>query len=154
MAKQLVPNIGSKLKVGAPRPGTLYGYNVVGAMPQQQAQLCSMGTEMIANTDGLIYPLFVIQYKADDPGGSGNMWVATNQCLRGSATCVNIAERLNRRLRQCKNEKVWPIDSTAFRIAMNSTEAPLYVSWKHDELIFYMQKMGSPEITWSSVSTP
>ena len=71
------------------------------------------------------------------------MWAATNQCLGGSASCINIAERLNRQLRQCKNKKVRPIDSAAFSIAMNGTETRLYVSWKHDELKYYTQKVGS-----------
>jgi hypothetical protein len=58
----------------------------------------------------------------------------------GSASCVNIAERLNRRLRQ---EKVQFVDSAVFSIAMNGTEARLYVSWKDDKLHYYMQKVNS-----------
>ena len=143
MAKQVVPNVGSKLKVSTPWPDMLYGYNRLGAFPQQQTQLISMGTEIVANSQGLIFPFFVIKFKADGPGGSGSMWVATNQCLGGSASCVNIAERLNRQLRQYKNEKVRPIDSAAFSIAMNGTEARLYISWKHDELKYYTQKVDS-----------
>ena len=69
--------------------------------------------------------------------------MATNQCLGGSASCVNIAERLNRQLRHCKSDKVRPIDSAAFSIAMNGTEARLFVSWKHDELKYYMAKVDS-----------
>jgi len=91
----------------------------------------------------LIYPFFVIEFKADGPGGSGSMWVATNQCLGGSASCVNIAECLNRQLRQCENKKVQPMGSAAFSIAMNGTEARLYVSWKHDELDYYMRNVKS-----------
>ncbi|KAF4637559.1 hypothetical protein G7Y89_g541 [Cudoniella acicularis] len=37
-----------------------------------------------------------VEFKADGPGGSGSLWVATNQCLGASVSCVNIAERLNR----------------------------------------------------------
>lgn len=143
MAKQVVPNVGSKLKVSTPVPDMLFGYNRLGALPQQQAQLRSMGNEMVANTQGLLYPFFVIEFKADGPGGSGSMWVATNQCLGGSASCVNIAERLNRQLRQCKNKRVRLIDSAAFSIAMNGTEARLYVSWKQDELKYYTRKVDS-----------
>ncbi|TAQ85520.1 hypothetical protein B7494_g6176 [Chlorociboria aeruginascens] len=143
IAKQVVPSVGSNLKVSTPVPDMLYGYNRLGAFPQQQTQLISMGTEIIANSQGLIFPFFVIEFKADGPGGSGSMWVATNQCLGGSASCVNIAERLNRQLRQCKNKEVRPINSAAFSIAMNGTEARLYVSWKHDELKYYMQKIDS-----------
>jgi hypothetical protein len=143
MAKKVVLDVGSKLKVSTPCPDMLYGYNSLGGFPQQQVQLRSMGNEMVANTQDLIYPFFVIEFKADGPGGSGSLWVATNQCLGGSTSCVNIAESLNRRLRQCKSKKVQAIDSAAFSIAMNGTEARLYVSWKHDELEYYTRKVDS-----------
>jgi hypothetical protein len=91
----------------------------------------------------LIYPFFVIEFKADGPGSSGSLWVATNQCLGASVSCVNIAERLNRQLRQCKSDKVQTINSAAFSIAMSGTEARLYISWKHNELDYYMQKVRS-----------
>ena len=144
MAKRVVPDVvGSKLTVSTPVSDILYRYNRPGAFPQQQTQLRSMGNKMVANNQGLLYPFFVIEFKADGPGGSGSMWVATNQCLGGSASCVNIAERLNRQLRQCKNKNVRLVDSAAFSIAMNGTEARLYVSWKHDELKYYTQKVDS-----------
>jgi hypothetical protein len=143
MARHVVPDVGSKLKVSTPVPDMLYGYNSIGAFPQQQAQLRSMGNEMVANSQDLIYPFFVIEFKADGPGGSGSLWVATNQCLGASVSCVNIAERLNRQLRQCKSDKVQPIDSAAFSIAMSGTEARLYISWKHNELDYCMRKVQS-----------
>lgn len=71
------------------------------------------------------------------------MWAATNQCLGGSTSCVNIAERLNRQLRQCNNKEIKLINSAAFSIAMNGTEARLYISWKHDELNYYMANVTS-----------
>lgn len=67
--------------------------------------------------------------------------MATNQCLGGSAACVKIAEHLNNQLRQCKSDNVRPINSAAFSIAMSGTEARLYVSWKNDELDYYMRKI-------------
>jgi len=143
MAKHVVPDVGSKLKVSTPKPDILYGYNSIGAFPQQQAQLRSMGNEMVANSHDLTYPFFVIEFKADGPGGFGSLWVATNQCLGASASCVNVAERLNRQLGQCKSDKVQPIDGAAFSIAMSGTEARLYISWKHNELDYYMQKVKS-----------
>ncbi|CAK7213708.1 hypothetical protein SBRCBS47491_001897 [Sporothrix bragantina] len=71
---------------------------------------------------------------------------AANQCMGGSASCVNIAEKLNRQLREYRyknqngNGEVVNanVDSTAFSIAMNGNEARLYVSWKHDELSYYV----------------
>jgi hypothetical protein len=32
-----------------------------------------MGTEIVANTQGLVYLFFVIEFKADSPGGSGSL---------------------------------------------------------------------------------
>lgn len=96
MAKRTVLDVGSNLKVSVPYPNMLYGYNRLEAFAQQQqTQLRFMGNEIIVNTQNLVYPFFVIEFKADGPGGSGSLWVATNQCLGGSASCVNIAERLN-----------------------------------------------------------
>jgi len=78
-------------------PDMLYGYNRLGAFTDgQQAQFNSMGTEMIANSQSLSYPFFIIEVKADGPSGAGSLWVATNQCLGASASCVKIVERLNR----------------------------------------------------------
>ncbi|KPM39861.1 hypothetical protein AK830_g6709 [Neonectria ditissima] len=141
MAKHTVPSTGSGLNVSTPVPDMLYGYNRQKAFPHQQAQLISMGTDMVANNQyqGLLYPFFVVEFKGD----GGSMWVATNQCLGGSASCVNIAENLNRRLRQCKSDLVHPVDSAAFSIAMNGTEARLYISWKQNELDYYMANVDS-----------
>ncbi|KAG9236262.1 hypothetical protein BJ875DRAFT_503484 [Amylocarpus encephaloides] len=112
--RHVVPDVGSKLKVSTP-----------------------------PNSQDLIYPFFVTEFKADGPGGSGSLWVATNQCLGASVSCVNVAECLNRQLRRCKSDKVQPIDSAAFSIAMSGTEARLYISWKHNELDYYMRKVKS-----------
>jgi hypothetical protein len=95
-----------------------------------------MGTEMVANSLGLLYPFFVIEFKGDGSSGRGSLWEATNQCLGGSASCTSIAERLNRRLEE---SKVQLINSATFSVAMNGTEARLYISWKHDKLNYHIQ---------------
>ncbi|KAK7746516.1 hypothetical protein SLS53_002475 [Cytospora paraplurivora] len=143
MARHTVPNAGSRLKVSNPKPDMLFGYNRHAAFPQQQVQLISMGTEMVANSSSLMYPFLAIEFKGDGPSGGGTLWVATNQCLGGAASCVNIAERLNYQLAQCKSNEVRLIDSAAFSIAMSSTEARLYISWKHNELQYHMANVES-----------
>ncbi|TAQ85618.1 hypothetical protein B7494_g6070 [Chlorociboria aeruginascens] len=136
MAKHAVPNnIGSKLRVSNPVPDMLYGYKYT-AFPQQQAKLFAIGNEMEANSRGLIYPFFVIEFKGDIPGASGGMWAATNQCIGGSVSCVKILERLNGRLKQYQL-----INSAAFSLAITGTEARLYISWKHNEHDYYMQRV-------------
>lgn len=90
-----------------------------------------------------MYPFFVIEFKGDGPSGVGSMWVATNQCLGGSASCVNIGERLNCQLRHCKNNEVRPINSASFSIAISGIEARLYILWKYNELDHYMANVES-----------
>ncbi|KAK0655217.1 hypothetical protein B0T16DRAFT_316280 [Cercophora newfieldiana] len=139
MSRYAVPNAGTQFKISNPTPDMLYGYSHH-AFPNQLKQLFSMGDEPVANNQGLMYPFFVIEFK----GHGEDLWVATNQCLGGSASCVNIAERLNRQLKACKSSTVKPIDSTTFSIAMNGEVARLYVSWKHSDLdYYYMQKVRS-----------
>lgn len=126
MAKQVVPDSGSKFNVSTPIPDMLFGYSRNGAFSQlHQTQLLSMGNQMVVNSQDLIFPFFVIEFEADGASGVGSMWVATNQCLGGSASCLNIVERLNHQLRQCTMGKNLPTpnDNAAFSIALNGTEA-------------------------------
>ncbi|KAK0707006.1 hypothetical protein B0T26DRAFT_756411 [Lasiosphaeria miniovina] len=104
MPKHTVPQGDPKLKVSTPVPDMLYGYNR-SAFPKQHVQLIANGVGVVANNQDLIYPFFAIEFKADGPSGGGTMWVATSQCLGGSASCVKIAERLNDQLRRCDNAK-------------------------------------------------
>ena len=60
----------------------------------------------------------------------GSLWVATNECLGGSASsCVNVTEHLNNQLRK---HNLKAINSAMFSIALNGTEAGLYITWKHN----------------------
>lgn len=140
MSKHVVPSAGTELRVSTPVPDMLYGYTNE-AFPQQRAQIISMGSEIRANYQGLIWPFLLVEFKGDGPSGAGSMWVATNQCLGGSMSCINIAERLNLHLRERKGDMIQPINSAAFSIAMNGTEARLYISWKHDDLNYHMQRI-------------
>ncbi|KAH6620750.1 hypothetical protein B0J18DRAFT_444996 [Chaetomium sp. MPI-SDFR-AT-0129] len=137
MAKHTLPPLQSNYKVSNPAPDLLYGYRKLQAFPEkrQQTQLISMGPELMATdiSPSLIYPFFTVEFKGD----SGNMWVATNQCLGSGTACVHLAERLNEQLKQSGSENVKLIDSAAFSIAMNTGLACLFVSWKHSELDYY-----------------
>ncbi|KAI9675861.1 MAG: hypothetical protein M1822_008870 [Bathelium mastoideum] len=141
--RNVIPNSYPTRKVSNPVPDLIYGYGRNIFTDAQKMQLLEMGDTASANSRDLIYPFFVIEFKGDGPSGSGGLWVATNQCLRGSASCVNIAERLNSQLKRCENKKIHQVNSSAFNIAMHGTEARLYVSWKHNELDYYMRKVTS-----------
>ncbi|KAL2689458.1 hypothetical protein Neosp_003512 [[Neocosmospora] mangrovei] len=132
-----VPDAGTGHKVSTPVPDALYGYRDETAFRQQQAQLLPMYKEAMANKQGLMYPFFVIEFK----GENGSLWAATNQCLGGAATCINVVEKLNDRFKQRMSNS--PINSAVFSIAMNGTEARLYVSWKQNERDYFMAHVDS-----------
>jgi hypothetical protein len=140
MDKNVVPNTGSDHIVSCPIPDVLYGYNLH-AFPQQQVQIHVLKDEITPFKLGLMYPFLVTEFTGFTVSGhsSGNLLVAKNQCLGGSASCVNIAERLNSQLRGCR-DNVPPINSAVFSIAMNGTSAELYISWKHNNS-YYMQRV-------------
>ncbi|KAM5345177.1 hypothetical protein ACJ41O_011039 [Fusarium nematophilum] len=115
MKSSTLPSSKPQHRLSIPVPDMFYGYNrSYGFDPAQRAQISA----------------------------GGNALVATNQCLGASAACINVAERLNQQLRRCNRQEIRQLDSASFSIAMNSTEARLYVSWKQEKLI-QMQKVDS-----------
>ncbi|MCJ1461998.1 hypothetical protein MMC07_000598 [Pseudocyphellaria aurata] len=137
MWKHAVPSSGSEHKVSIPHPDMLFGYVRDLALPQHFS-IKSLQREMTANSSHLAYPFLDVEFKGD-----GALWVATNQCLGGAASCVNLTERLNDRLKGCKNVEIRTLNSAAFSVAMNGTEARLYISWKHDKRRYYLQEIMS-----------
>ena len=83
-----------------------------------------------AHKADMIYPFFVVEFK----GTSGNMWVATNQCIGGSVACTSMVDRLSERA------PGHSVSNASFSIAINGTEARLHVTWK-EGTNFYMQKV-------------
>lgn len=140
MLKHTMPYTKPEFRVSNPVPDMLYGYSIE-AFSRHQAQLIFTGAEAVANNSGLICPFFAIEFQGDGPTGAGSMWVAANQCLGDSTSCVNIIERLNYQLERYTGDKTRSINSAAFSIAMNGREATLYISWKHDEINYYMREV-------------
>lgn len=135
-----IPGGPSPNKVSKPIPDLVYGYTTKpGFMKFTESQRLA-GQKLnpplgeIASSGDLSFPFFVIEFKGAGPV-NGNPWVATNQCLGGSATCVETAERLNRLLRQYPNAKT--VDNTTFSIAMDQGMASLYVSWSSEQPKYY-----------------
>ncbi|KKZ60320.1 hypothetical protein EMCG_04943 [[Emmonsia] crescens] len=139
MAPHTIPKVAtSDYKLATPVPDILYGYNRDMAFPQHTVHLLATETESIANSQDLIYPFFDIEFKGED----GSLWEGTNQCLAGSASCVNMVEALNDRLDERKNNKVQSINSAAFSVTMSGTEARLFVTWKENNK-YSMSKVES-----------
>ncbi|CAK7235519.1 hypothetical protein SCUCBS95973_009295 [Sporothrix curviconia] len=142
-------------KFSTPAPDLIVGYSSsTYGFPSEQHRrfLGRMDTEFAAtatNTPSLVFPFLTVEFK----GRAGDLWVAANQCLGASASCVNITEKLNRQLYNYRHDKarddgddsdkdeMQTVNSTAFSIAMNGNEARLYVSWRHDDRNYYMSNV-------------
>ncbi|EER37279.1 conserved hypothetical protein [Histoplasma capsulatum H143] len=97
-------------------------------IPKHTSHLLATGTESIANSQDLLYPFFDIEFRGED----GSLWEGTNQCITGSASCIKMVEALNDRLEESKHFGVQPINSAAFSVTMNGTEARLFIAWKEN----------------------
>ncbi|MCJ1464281.1 hypothetical protein MMC07_002894 [Pseudocyphellaria aurata] len=139
MVQHAVPKTCVKHKLSIPKPDLLYGYDRDLTFPQH-CLLGSLSKDVTATTSLLAYPFLDVEFKGDGPSGSGSMWVAINQCLGGAASCVNLAERLNDRLKGCKNDEIRSFNSAAFSVASNAREARLFICWKDDDLNYYLQE--------------
>ncbi|KAI8683174.1 hypothetical protein LRP88_04852 [Fusarium phalaenopsidis] len=142
MARRHLPSrTESNFEVSTPVPDAIYGYKQENAFPQQWDQLWSLGEEMMANNQLLVYPFLVVEFMGGERGES--MLAGMNRCMGGSASCVNMVEKLNRRVKQCTNDTVHPINSAAFSIAIRCTEARVCVSWKQNEQDYHMADVDS-----------
>ncbi|RDA88859.1 hypothetical protein CP532_5506 [Ophiocordyceps camponoti-leonardi (nom. inval.)] len=141
MMKNTVPETTSRYKITNPAPDMLYGYRRrVSLTTRQQLCLSSVEADGLANSNGLVFPFLVVEFKADGPGFAGSLWDATNQCLGAASSCVNIAEGINTRLQ--KSGKDVKFSTWVFSIAMNGSEARLFVTWK-DRSRFYTRIVRS-----------
>lgn len=142
--RRFVPDSSSSpAKVATPRPDMVYGYDAGSQGPFSEAQRLSVGgwTEAsTVNNLGLAFPFFIIELKA---GGhvNGNIWVATNQCLGGFTTCVNVVHRLNQLLAKYPGSKI--MEDTSFSIAMDQRTATIYVSWRGEELKYFTREVDT-----------
>jgi hypothetical protein len=156
VSSHLIPNNPeSPFRVSQPKPDLLYGYSGAlgdGAFTQPQflAQysLHPQNARFAeATTRGLRFPFFAIEFKAAG-GTRGDLWVATNQCAGASSACLNAVGQLNALLR--KSEGKQGVDNLSYCIAVDNNTAQLYISWKEDDLNYYLQRvdaflLSSPE---------
>ena len=149
MSSHLIPNNPeSQFRVSGPKPDLLYGYSGAlrdGAFTQPQF-LAQEGLHprnarfAEATTQGLRFPFFAIEFKAAG-GTRGDLWVATNQCAGASSACLNAVNQLNASLP--KHPNVQRVDNLSYSIAVDNNTAQLYISWKEDDLNYYLQRVDA-----------
>lgn len=156
MSSHLIPNNPeSQFRVSGPKPDLLYGYSgSLGDGAFTQTQFLAQGVLHPRNarfaeatTQGLRFPFFAIEFKAAG-GTRGDLWVATNQCAGASSACLNAVYQLNTLLSEHPDVK--RVDNLSYSIAVDNNTAQLYISWKEDDLNYYLQRidaflLSSPE---------
>ncbi|KAK0655345.1 hypothetical protein B0T16DRAFT_451044 [Cercophora newfieldiana] len=149
MSSHLIPNNPeSQFRVSGPKPDLLYGYSSDlrdGAFTESQF----LAQEVLhprnarfaeATAQGLRFPFFAIEIKAAG-GTRGDLWVATNQCAGASSACLNAAYQLNTLLP--KHPGVQRVDNLSYCVAVDNNTAQLYISWKEDDLNYYLQRVDA-----------
>lgn len=134
------PDVAQGNKLSQPVPDLLYGYKR-SLFEQNGATVDSMLAKcMSANKAILMLPFLAIEIKGQWPPSSGNLCVAENQAAGSSSACVKMAEHLN----ECLEHKTMArIDSTAFSIATNGSEARLFMTWKEGTDTFKVKHLRS-----------
>ncbi|KAG4283031.1 hypothetical protein FPRO06_09704 [Fusarium proliferatum] len=118
VSRSVIPITNPYARISVPVPDLLYGYRFSAFEHGQQMQIATYGNFAFANSEGLTFPFFTVEFKGDGPSSKDRL-----------EKCTGI-------------EHIEPLDNTSFSVAMNGTEARLHVSWKDGDFI-YMQKIKS-----------
>ncbi|CAK7215223.1 hypothetical protein SCUCBS95973_002409 [Sporothrix curviconia] len=123
--------------VSPPIPDLLYGYRFRSFTPLQQDFLVEKGCGLQATRSQQYLPFFLVHFK----GEGGISRVSTNECMGGSACCVNITERLNRQVQACSSlpsaARTPSVDGATFSMAVHNNFARLFVTWQREDGIGY-----------------
>ncbi|RTE73652.1 hypothetical protein BHE90_011945 [Fusarium euwallaceae] len=123
-----------------PTPTMLYGYGLDVFSDAEKQQQTLFEAEA---TRACLYPFFTIEVQGDGPTSTGSLWAATNTCLASSAGCVALLNKLERQIHQVTGPFAPELNNVAFSIAMNGTEARLFVTYRMDEGMYGMYKAKS-----------
>ncbi|KAK0703312.1 hypothetical protein B0T26DRAFT_658173 [Lasiosphaeria miniovina] len=142
MACHLVPN--EETGVTQPRPDLLYGYHAIPTFTlPQRTTLRRLHKEIQYYADAftdLLFPFLVLEFKAD-AGTNRSLWTAANQCAGGLAACIQVINQLNARLWEAGADVHIP--NRCYSLAINNTVAQLYVAWRDENQVFYIQRVAS-----------
>ncbi|KAI6767444.1 hypothetical protein HG530_005453 [Fusarium avenaceum] len=128
MSKETIVSKTPNFEISTPIPGMLYGYNTSNAFEQEQhIWIATTGSSACANVEELLYPFMAVEFKGDGPSSRGSLWLQRTSALVYPPP-VSTLSRSSMRSFATANITIWQINSASFSIAMNGTEACLFVS--------------------------
>ncbi|CAH0053511.1 unnamed protein product [Clonostachys solani] len=111
-------------KISTPNPDLLLGYDEESFPPQQDGRLGAW------DANNAKFSFLSVDYKGDGSVSTGSLWVATNQCLVATTTCVNLMMKLRAVvLERGDAEAANSLDQHVFGLVANGTEARLFVTY-------------------------
>ncbi|CAH0048752.1 unnamed protein product [Clonostachys solani] len=120
-------------EVSTPKPDYHLGYGL-STFPIENLDVLDQ-----LDSSDIKFPFLEIEYKGDGSNSLGRLWAATNQCLGGTATFLNILDQfktqLNQRSLKTQSEVLEPI---VFSVVPNGTEARLFVTFSDGQGVFKM----------------
>ncbi|EJP62521.1 uncharacterized protein BBA_08605 [Beauveria bassiana ARSEF 2860] len=137
--KKLSGRVRRLSRLSIPIPDILYGYSYEVFPREERSLLYHVLTDVnVVNENLNVLPFLIVEFRGDGE----SMWSCINECLGGSAACVNVGRRLNMKL--VVNGQSPSFNSAVFSIAINHEIAHLYVTWRPSDPAaeYYMQRIG------------
>ncbi|KAI2467075.1 hypothetical protein F4781DRAFT_403408 [Annulohypoxylon bovei var. microspora] len=110
-------NLLAMPSVAKPIPDLLYGYATTTFPRLIDDNLSEFESQMICNRSGVFLPYMLVEFKSM----SGNLWQAANQCMGGSAVCLQMVEEMLGN------------DHAVFSVGINGKIAQIYVMWSEEQ---------------------
>lgn len=128
-----VPNIPGQDRISTPKPDVYLGYRHERFDNELQGLLGDHDRNLAK------FAFLDVELKGDAESTLGGLWAATNQCMGGAATFLNIQNRLQSTLHENSLIKeAEALEPVIFSVASNGTEARLFATYSDGEGNFTM----------------
>ncbi|CAH0046231.1 unnamed protein product [Clonostachys solani] len=123
-----VPNRLGQHRIVTPKPDLYLGYSYGHFGDDLQGLLWNSDTNIAK------FAFLEMELKGDGQSSLGGLWVATNQCMGGASTFLNILNKLQSTLYENNLvEEAEALDPVVFSVASNGTEARLFATYSKSE---------------------
>ncbi|EMT69974.1 hypothetical protein FOC4_g10008414 [Fusarium odoratissimum] len=73
VGRAIIPITSPYARISIPVPDLLYGYRLSAFEQDQRMQIATCGNFAFANSEGLIFPFFAVEFKGDGPSSKGSL---------------------------------------------------------------------------------
>ncbi|KAI7770511.1 hypothetical protein LZL87_002882 [Fusarium oxysporum] len=73
VGRAIIPITNPYARISVPVPDLLYGYRLSAFEQDQRMQIATCGNFAFANSEGLTFPFFAVEFKGDGPSSKGSL---------------------------------------------------------------------------------